>query len=85
MAVEPTNTWIPFTVVTPEMKKEMYDICAKTWNANTDRFSYKRFVDCSWSYSCDSWLTQCKYPLAGEGYKPMFYMKVELPHLGDTV
>lgn len=83
MAVEPTNTWIPFTVVTPEMKKEMYDICAKTWNANTDRFSYKRFPDCWWCYHTETWITTNDCSLSAWGYKPMFYMKVELPHVED--
>lgn len=79
-----TNTWVPIPSEPPrEMKEKCFvcDVVAKRWNPRTDKFEFKRFVDCHWGWSERTWLDCHGDEL--EGYRPTHFMLVSLPSEAD--
>jgi hypothetical protein len=50
------SEWQPIATAPKQSPHDgLIDILAKTWNAKTDRFQYRRFVDCYWLKDRERW------------------------------
>ena len=78
----PENTWVYLKDIDCDFAFEgKYDIYAKHWNWETDKFESTRFIDCSYHKHNKFWIASDGKDFTVKGVKPYAIMKVSLPEI----